>query len=342
MKENKYTYNSEFKLESGKILPGIDIAYHTAGELNFRKNNVIWICHALTANSDPSDWWSDIVGKGKLYDPDEYFIVCANILGSCYGSTGATSINQDTDKPYYRSFPIVNVRDIIKAHNLLRIELGIENIHTAIGGSVGGHQALEWSIINSELIKHTILIATNAKFSPWGIALNESQRMAIEADSTFFDDIPEGGSNGLKAARSIALLSYRNLKTYNLTQFEDDENKTDDFKASSYQRYQGEKLIKRFNAYSYYFLTKTLDTHNIGRKRGGIKNALSCIKSKTLVVSIDSDILFPPKEQRFIAKYINGSIYKKICSKYGHDGFLIESKKITEIINKFYLNGYGK
>ncbi len=338
MKKNIFLSDNIFELELGNSLPKIEIAYHTSGLLNKSKSNVVWICHALTANSDPEDWWSNLVGKGKLYDPDKYFIICANVIGSCYGSTGPASVNPETGVPYYRNFPLITVRDIIKAHNLLRNELKIDKIHTVIGGSLGGQQALEWSIENSDLFEHTILIATNAVQSPWAIALNESQRMAIEADYTYYYNTRDGGTLGLKAARSIALLSYRNYHTYNSTQGESDCNKTDNYAASTYQQYQGEKLVRRFNAYSYYALSKTVDTHNVGRNRGSIKEALGSISSKTLVISIDTDLLFPPNEQRFLAKYIKHSTYKKVRSRYGHDGFLIEGNKIKSIIDKFYNN----
>lgn len=336
---NFYRHNKEFKLENGQSLPGIKIAYHTYGRMNAQRDNVVWICHAFTANSDALDWWDGLVGEGKLYNPNKYFIVCANILGSCYGTTGPLSVNPLSGKAYYREFPQITTRDMVNAHEILRKELEIPKIHTVIGGSVGGHQSVEWAIMNPEVIENLILVATNAKFSPWGIAFSESQRMAIEADATFFDDKPEGGINGLKAARSIALLSYRNSGAYNATQQDSDENKVDDYRANSYQRYQGEKLVKRFNAYSYYTISKALDSHNVGRNRGGVEKALSRITAKTLVIGISSDILFPEFEQHILHNGIKGSKLKVIESKYGHDGFLIEYEQIHEIISNFYSSG---
>ncbi len=328
-------YNKEFILESGELLPEIDIAYTTYGKINKEQNNIVWMCHAFTANSDPVDWWPGMVGEGYFFDPKKYFIVCANILGSCYGSTGPLSINPSTQKPYYRSFPQVTVRDQVKAHEILRKHLGIENIYLILGCSIGGHQALEWTISNPSLFEHAIYVATNAVNIPWVTAFDESQRLAIEADSTFFEDKPTGGVKGLKAARSIALLSYRNQNAYNKTQAEESIDKTDNYKAASYQAYQGDKLVKRFNAYSYYCLTKTLDSHNVGRGRGGYKKALAKIEAKSLIISIDTDLLFTPENQQLIHKHVANSQLSILESFYGHDGFLLEFEKQNKIYSKF-------
>ncbi|MFA6200524.1 MAG: homoserine O-acetyltransferase [Bacteroidales bacterium] len=334
--ENQFKYNKSLYLELGGSLKNLEISYHTYGKYNHKKNNVIWVCHALTANSDAADWWNGIIGKNKLYDPDEYFIVCANFIGSCYGSTGPLSYNSKTNKPYYRSFPNITIRDMVNAHNILRLHLGIKHIHTIIGSSMGAFQAIEWNIINPNIFTHLIFIASNSKASPWAIALNESQRMAILSDSTFYSDNEEGGTKGLMTARSIALLSYRNSLSYNLTQAENDSNITDGFKASSYQQYQGLKLAKRFNAYSYYVLTKAIDSHNIERNRGQLNDVLKLIKAKTLCIGISTDLLFPTYEQKLIADGINNAVYKEIDSDYGHDGFLIENEVLTRVINEFY------
>jgi homoserine O-acetyltransferase len=186
-----------------------------------------------------------------------------------------------------------------------------------------------------DIIQRLILIASNAKQSPWAIALNESQRLALEADQSFVANDPEGGKKGMKAARSIGLISYRTSTAYNLTQKEDDEEKMTSFKASSYQAYQGDKLVKRFNPYSYWSLLQLADTHNVGRGRDGVINALKEIKSKTLCVGIKSDILYPVDEQKFVAANITNAEYVEIDSFYGHDGFLIETKIVTDVIRKF-------
>lgn len=325
-----------FQLENGGQLPELVIAYHTYGKLNKEKNNVVWVCHALTANSDVFDWWPGLFGEKDLFNPNDYFIVCANNLGSCYGTTGPLSINKYSKQAWYSQFPTVTIRDMVNAHDLLREHLGINRIHTIIGGSQGAQQVMEWNIKQPELFENTVLIATNAKHSPWGIAFNESQRLAVKADRTYYANIENGGEKGLSAARSIALLSYRNYQTYNETQKEKHDEKIGDYNASSYQRYQGEKLVKRFNAYSYVTLLNAMDSHNVARGRVNAETALGKIKAKTLVIGISSDLLFPPVEQEYLAKHIPGSELNIIDSFYGHDGFLIETAQLTNILRNFY------
>lgn len=328
-------YEQAFECECEKVLPEIEIAYTTYGKINADQSNIIWMCHAFTANADPIDWWPGMVGKGKFFDPEKYFIVCANILGSCYGSTGPLSTNPETGTPYYRSFPEITVRDQVKAHEILRKHLGINKIEIILGCSIGGHQALEYTIEHPELFNKAIYVATNAVNSPWVTAFNESQRLSILGDQSFSSDIPEGGINGMKAARAMALISYRNRNAYNKTQAEDCEEKLDGFRAASYQAYQGEKLAKRFNAYSYYYLTKALDSHNVGRNRGGYQKALAQIKAKSLVLGIDTDLLFPTDDQKLINEFIPDSTYVELESFYGHDGFLLEYEKENLIYDKF-------
>jgi homoserine O-acetyltransferase len=309
-----------FTFENGQTLPVLDIAYCTYGKLNAAKNNVIWVCHALTANADAADWWPNMVGPGLIFDTDKYYIVCANIVGSCYGTTGAASTNPVSGLAYGKDFPFTTTRDMVQAHQLLAQHLGIASIYLLCGGSLGGQQAMEWAIMQPSFIKRLFIIATNARHSAWGIAFNEAQRMAIEA-----------GSGGLDAARAIAMLSYRNYTMYENTQT-DSEYITDSFLASSYQRYQGQKLSSRFNPHCYHTLSKAMDAHNVGRGRGSVAEALALITAKTLVVGISTDILFPPKEQEYLAKHIPGAVLEIIDSDYGHDGFLIETKGISELL----------
>ncbi|WP_428331764.1 homoserine O-acetyltransferase family protein [Mucilaginibacter sp.] len=331
-----FKYQGSFKLESGRELSELQIGFHTYGTLNKNADNVVWVCHALTANSDVYDWWKGLFGDNNYFNPDEHFVVCANILGSPYGTTNPLSIDPATGQPYYLSFPQFTIRDIVGAHQLLAAHLKIKNIHILIGGSLGGQQAAEWAIIEPERIKNLILIASNAKHSPWGIAFNESQRLAIDADSTFYSNTPDGGSKGLKAARSIALLSYRNYKTYAVTQQEEADALLDNFKAATYQSYQGEKLVNRYNAYSYWYLSKCMDSHNVGRNRHGVEKALSLIKARTLVIGIKSDVLFPIEEQQYLFRHIPKSAFAELESFYGHDGFLIETELLTNVITSFF------
>lgn len=336
MSLESFTYTGVFELESGSKIKDLQIGYNTYGTLNKNRDNVVWVCHALTANSDVFDWWKGLFGENHYFNPDEHFVICANIIGSPYGTSNPLSINPNTGQPYYLAFPEFTIRDMVKAHKLLADHLEIEHIELLIGGSLGGQQALEWSITEPVRIKNLILIATNARHSPWGIAFNESQRLAIRADRTFYANAPDGGSKGLLAARSIALLSYRGYKTYDITQREEDSAHTDNFRASSYQAYQGQKLVNRFNAYSYWYLTKVMDSHNVGRDRGGVDKALSLIKARTLVIGIKSDVLFPIEEQQYLFRHIPKSAFAELDSFYGHDGFLIETQDLTKIITSFF------
>lgn len=330
-----YKHSEVFELESGQTITDLQIGYHTYGRLNAAKDNVIWVCHALTANSDVLDWWKGFVGDGYIINPDEHFIICANVLGSPYGTTNPLDINSATGQPYYLNFPSYTIRDMVKAHQLLAAKLGIEQINMVIGGSLGGQQAIEWGIMEPARMKNLVLIATNARHSPWGIAFNESQRLAIEADVSFNNGTPEGGALGLRAARSMALLSYRGYKAYNITQQEEDADITDNYRAASYQRYQGDKLVNRFNAYSYWYLSKAMDSHHVGRRRGSVENTLSVIKAKTLVIGIKNDILFPIEEQLYLFKHIPKAAYAELDSFYAHDGFLIETEALTKILSSF-------
>ena len=325
-----------FITESGASIPGLEIAYDTWGKLNEKGDNVIWVCHALTANSDVEAWWPGMLGDDMVFDTKKYFVVCANILGSCYGTTGPLSINPANSRPWLNDFPVITVRDVVRIHEILRVHLGISVIYTLIGSSIGGFQALEYSIMYPDVIQRLIFIASSAKQSPWAIAFNESQRLAIEADKSFFDNDINGGKNGLKAARSIALLSYRTAYAYNQTQAEEEDNKVDSFRASSYQAYQGDKLVKRFSPWSYYRLTQLSDSHNIGRGRGGLSNALRQVKAYTLCIGIKSDILFPVIEQKYVAENVEKGSYSEIDSFFGHDGFLIEAGQVSAAIKKFW------
>ncbi|MES2590012.1 MAG: homoserine O-acetyltransferase [Bacteroidota bacterium] len=327
--ENKLE-SENFILESGEKIKHLKIAYHTFGERK-KDSKIIWVCHALTANSDVSDWWNGLFGSNQYFDQEENFVICANIIGSCYGSSGPL----DEKESNFLDFPLLTTRDMANAHELLRKELKIQEIDLLIGSSLGGQQAQEFAIILKEKLKNLILIATNAFHSPFGIAFNEAQRLALLADPSFEACEKNGGSIGLKAARSIAMLSYRSYEGYKKTQSETNFHKRDDFKASSYQNYQGQKLANRFNAYSYWYLTKAMDSHNVGRNRISIRDALEDISAKTLLIGISSDLLFPVSEQGFLAQTIPNAKLEIIDSIFGHDGFLVETELLEQIINEF-------
>ncbi len=321
----KYIHPQQFTLESGSIISDLEIAYKTYGTINSERDNIIWVFHAISGDSNVLDWWAELFGTDKLYDPKSYFIICANTLGSPYGST----------KPLDSAFPNFTVRDVVQAHMLLAEKLEITHIHTAIGGSFGGYQALEFAYSYTGKINHLILLASSAKESAWGIAIHESQRMALQADTTFGE--VDAGIDGMKAARAIAMLTYRTSEDV-IEKQTDSENTVDNFKASSYINYHGDKFSKRFDALSFYYLTKCIDTHNIGRNRGGEALALKEIEIPTLVIGFESDKLVPIRFQKFIAEHLPNAIFNGFASEYGHDGFLKEGKKITQSIQNFYSN----
>jgi homoserine O-acetyltransferase len=325
-----------FPLENGQALADIRIAYHTYGNLNAAADNVVWICHALTANSDVIRWWPGMVGEHRYVDPEKHFIVCANILGSCYGSSGPLTEDPATGRPYFSTFPAITIRDMVKAHILLRKHLGINRIHLLMGGSMGGYQALEWCLMEPTIIQDLFLIATSAAESAWGIAVHTAQRLSIEADATWMDKKEDAGAMGLRAARGIGILTYRNYGIMKEKQSDTDMEKLDNYRASSYISYQGNKLSRRFNAYSYWLLTKAMDSHNIARHRGGdLKKVLASIGHRTLIAGITSDILCPLAEQEFLASHMPNSTLITIDSLYGHDGFMVETEKLRHCLKEW-------
>lgn len=327
-------HHGEFRLESGATLPQLDIAYHTYGTLNASCDNVIWVCHALTANSDVADWWPHTVEEGRFLDPARHFIICANILGSHYGTTGPLTVNPTTSEPWYGDFPAFSIRDMVAAHQVLAEALGIHRIKALIGSSVGGFQAVEWAVMEPARFDKLVLIATAAKASPWTIAIDETQRMAIMADPTYGERRADAGMKGMAAARAIGLLTYRGSMGYNLTQ-QDKEEAPIVHRASTYQQYQGDKLCRRYNAYSYVAILDAFDTHDVGRGRRGLEQELASITADTLLVGITSDIIFTPTEMRTLQQQIPASRYYEIDSPFGHDGFLVEHEQLNKILYPF-------
>lgn len=327
----RHQLHTDLKLEAGGELKDALIVYHTSPARNGR---VIWICHALTANSDVEDWWPQMVGPGKPIDTERDFVVCVNIPGSAYGSVSPRTLNPATGRPWMLAFPKLTFRDMVQALDAVRKHLGIKAIDLLIGSSIGGYQAVEWAISSPELFRRCLFIATAPRISPYLGATVEAQRMALEADATFREAADlTGGSKGLECARAQALISYRCFEGYGLTQAEDDPDTLFAGRVASYERHQGEKLVRRdFDAYSYYTLCNAMDSHNVGRGRGGVKNALQRIRAAVTVVAIDTDNIFPPAEGKQWASLIPGARYMEITSRFGHDGFLLETAKLGAII----------
>ncbi len=336
-----FTYDKPFKLESGKALTGFHLAYNTVGNLHAAADNVVWVFHALTANSDPVDWWHGLVGEGKFFDPEKYFIVCVNMPGSCYGSISPLDEDPQNGEPWHHAFPWFTTRDMARAYQYLRQHLGIQSILVGLGGSMGGQQLLQWAVEEPDLFKHIVPIATNAYHSPWGVAFNASQRWCIEADPSWKTPHDTAGMEGMKIARSLALISYRSYETYDYAQqnltAETAELPVDSqvYRAETYQHYQGQKLAKRFNAFSYYFLSKGMDAHNLARGRGSMEEVLQSIRAKAMVIGIRTDMLFPVREQQYLAENIPNAEFVMIDSPYGHDGFLLEFEVIAGHLQRF-------
>lgn len=359
-----FSNNDKLILDNKESLSDVKVAYQSYGRLNKFKDNVIMINHALTGNAHAAGiiddkeiefcsdekyltkynlmnigkegWWAPLIGEGKVFDLNKYFVICSNILGSCYGTLGPTSIDPITQKEFRLNFPQITVRDIVKVQKKLLDELGINRIKLAIGGSLGGMQVIEWAIMYPEMIEKIIPIATTVGHSPWAIGLNEASRNAIQNDSAWnngnYMTQPE---LGLSLARKLAMLTYRSYESFNKKFGRAKANDNNLFAVESYLNYQGEKLIKRFDANTYLYLSKAMDLHDVGYKRGGASKALEQIKAKTLCVGINSDILYPVEEQKEIAKSITGAEYSEIDSIHGHDAFLIEFSQLEKIIGNF-------
>lgn len=321
-----------FPLEQGGVIPNPVIAYHTYGTLNAQRDNVILICHALTANSDVEDWWQGLFGKGNLFDPDRWFIICANNLGSPYGTSSPKQVNAQTQERYGMDFPFFTIRDTARLHLKLLEHLEISCIKLLIGGSCGGNICQEIAHEWGERIENMVLLCCSSREPPWSIAIHEAQRIALHADPTLPLKKENAGQAGLKACRAAALPFYRTHGSFELRQTESDLDKMQDFRASSYIDYQGDKFVNRFDAHCYYGLLNALDTHNMGRGRQSIEQALSRIKAKTVVIGFDTDILIPVTEQQFLARHIPQSSYVEIKTLFGHDAFLIETDDIRDSI----------
>lgn len=329
-----HTFDQPFITEGGTTIPNPTVAYQTWGTLNDTKDNVILVCHALTGNTAVDEWFEGIFGKEKALDPNEYFIICPNVLGSCYGTSGPTSINPETGEPYRADFPEVTIRDIVRVQQQLLDELNINGIALVIGGSMGGMQALEWCIMD-ERPQSAVLIGMGEKHRPWAIGISHTQRQAIYNDpnwnSGFYsEDHPP--KNGLVLARMIAMNSYRHPSDFDEKFGRRLQDGQSQYEVESYLSYQGKKLVDRFDAASYVRLTQAMDSHDIRRSRPRIKETLTGLTIPITVVGIDSDMLYPPSECRELAELLPNGRYEEISSPHGHDAFLIEFDQLNPII----------
>lgn len=357
-----------FRLEGGGSLRDAVVAYETWGELNADASNALLVCHALTGDSHASGdlapghptegWWNKLIGPGLGIDTDEWFVVCINVLGGCQGSTGPSSIDPDTGRPYGSKFPVVTIRDIVRAQVPVADALGIERWHAVIGGSMGGMQALEWAIIYPERVGSLVVMSSTLQASAWQIGLSAVQRGAIVADPCWrggdYYDAPagEGPTAGLATARGMAQITYRTDPIYTKKFDRKEVDPMDDgfslwqrFSVESYLDYQGAKLARRFDANSYLIINKAMDLHDVGRGRDGVEHAVARITAPALVIGVDSDILYPHDQQQRIHDVLTetggSSTFHLLSSDEGHDAFLVEHQKIAAIVAPF-LEAHGR
>ena len=346
----------ELALENGEKLGSLTLAYETYGKLNEDKSNAILILHALSGDAhatgfhegdETPGWWDNVIGQGKGFDTDKYFIICSNVVGGCKGSTGPSSINPKTNVPYGLAFPVITVRDMVNAQRHLIDHLGIGRLLAVAGGSMGGMQVLEWMISYPERVRSAIPIATTIKHSPQQIAFNEVGRQAIMADPNWNGGDYYGGqlpASGLAVARMIGHITYMSDESMaekfgrRLKGNKPDFKFTADFEVEGYLRYRGDNFVKRFDANSYLYVTKAIDYFDAsrGRKPGEIFKGIDV---KVLVIAFKSDWLYPAYQSQAIVKACKLAgldvTYCEVDSTYGHDAFLLETKEETHLIKHF-------
>lgn len=331
------TFKQPFVTESGYTLQEPSVAYQTWGSLNRKRNNAILVCHALTGNTEADKWFEGLFGENNVLDPGRHFIVCPNVLGSCYGSTGPTSQNPETGKPFRTDFPKVSVRDMVRLHQRLLDDLGVQEVEMVIGGSLGGMQALEFTVMDLR-VRSSVLIGMGKAHSPWAVGISHTQRQAIYNDPDwkggfYSDDQPP--TKGLALARMVAMNSYRSPEDFHKKFGRRLQDGTSQFEVESYLNYQGRKIVDRFDAVSYVRLTQAMDTHDVARNRSSYNEILGGVRTPVQVIGIGSDMLYPVAEQKELAELLPFGRYAEMESPYGHDAFLIEFDQINQIVQTF-------
>ena len=354
--ETKYFSFDGLTLDNGEKLEPVTLAYETYGVLNEKKSNAVLILHALSGDAHAAGihegqnnpgWWDSMIGPEKAFDTNRYFVICSNVLGGCKGSTGPSSINPKTGKPYALSFPLITINDMVNAQKRLVEHLGIEKLLSVVGGSMGGMQVLSWLTRYSKMIRSAIPIATAARHSPQQIAFNEVGRQAIMADPQWKSGNYYGGSppdKGLAVARMVGHITYMSDVSMAEKFGRQREDKTHpfkftaDFEVEGYLRYRGDNFVKRFDANSYLYITKSMDNFDASGKKS-IQDALQDIKAKVLVIAFKSDWLYPAYQSKEIVKACKLSgvetTYCEIDSTYGHDAFLLEVEQESHLISHF-------
>lgn len=333
--QTRYFDVGPLDFEDGTTIP-VTLAYRTWGTLNDARDNAVLVCHALTGDANADQLWAGIVGPGLGLDTDRYFVICSNVVGGCYGSTGPTSIDPATGKRFGPAFPPVTIRDMVRAQRALIDHLGVESLVTITGGSMGGMQTLEWAIMYPDIPRTIIPIAVGPTHSDWAIAINHVQREAIRLDPKFADgwyapDDPP--ARGLSVARQLGMISYRSHGSY-AVKF---GRRTRDglFEVQHYLEYQGDVIVERFDANTFITLSSAMNGHDVGRDRASISAALESIRAATLTVGISSDVLFPVEEQRELLAMIPDARFELLDAPHGHDSFLIDTATVSTIIDKF-------
>jgi homoserine O-acetyltransferase len=357
-----YNHSSPLELESGETLPSLTIAYETYGSLNREANNAILLCHALSGDAHVAGhhdgekragWWDVVVGPGKAFDTDRYFVICSNVIGGCKGSTGPSSVNPATGKPYATSFPVITIRDMVNAQKLLIDHLGIGRLYAVAGGSMGGMQVLQWTVIYPAMVKKAIVIASTGYSTPQQIAFNEVGRRAIISDpewnsGNYYDRKSyesTGPDQGLALARMIGHITYLSNESMHEKFGRALQGKdrigfdfSTDFAVESYLHHQGDIFTKRFDANSYLYITKAIDYFDL-TKDGSLSKGFAGVQASFLVISVSSDWLYPPYQSQEIVSSLTANDcdvhYSEIRSNYGHDAFLLESGQMNYLIGKF-------
>lgn len=335
-----YQLSAPLQLESGAVLQGVQVGYRTWGELNSQGSNAVLICHALTGSADADDWWQPLFGPGRTFDPETDFIVCSNVLGSCYGTTGPTSPDPTTGQPYGVRFPAITIRDMVQLQDQLLKHLGVKSLKLVIGGSLGGMQVLEWAWLYPNLVEAIAVIAASGRHSAWCIGLSEAQRQAIYADPNWNAGAYSPANppaNGLAVARMIAMSTYRSWGSFEEKFSRQRQLDCPDqpYAITRYLQHQGQKLVERFDANTYITLTRAMDSHDLARDRGDYAAVLGQIKQPALIVAIESDLLYPPIEQQELADRIPQAKLGWLESPHGHDAFLIDMPKLNQLVVEF-------
>ncbi|MCC6415501.1 MAG: homoserine O-acetyltransferase [Opitutaceae bacterium] len=356
-----FVHAKPFTFKSGQSLPGFTLRYETYGELNATRDNAIFICHALSgdhhcagrhqADDRKPGWWDNLIGPGKAVDTNRFFVVCANCLGGCSGSSGPSSLNTATGRSYGISFPFVTIHDMVRAQKLLLDHLGGEKLHAVLGGSMGGMQAMLWAILYPSFVRRLLAMATTAREGAQAIAFNEVGRQAIMQDPAWHQgDYPaDGGPRvGLAIARMMAHITYVSDASMDRkfgrrkradAANGDAYNFDIQFEVESYLRYQGQSFINRFDANSYLYITRALDQFDLAHAYGSLEAAFAPVQAETLVVGFTSDWLFPPEQNRNIALALlragKRASYAELTTDLGHDSFLLESEDLYALVRGF-------